>query len=144
MTPHNIWATEGLCDLFTHVAVGNLFSVYLENNFEGNFRLYLRWFCLILLSINIYIHVKYLELSISVPGTVGATQKQVITTLNGLINISWVCAIPNLDVFNIAINKESFQDCSTPWKWTIAKLEPNKPLLMRGADRRSKIGIFLW
>lgn len=55
-----------------------------------------------------------------------------------------LCAMPNLDIINIVINKESSQDCSAPWKGTIATLEPNKPLLMRGADRRSKIGTFLW
>lgn len=55
-----------------------------------------------------------------------------------------LCAVPKLGVFNIAINKKGLQDCSAPWMWTMAKLEPNKPLLMRGADRRSKVGIFLW
>lgn len=55
--------------------------------------------------------------------------------------------MPNLDDFNMDINKEILQDCSAPCKWAVAKLEPNKLLLMRGADRiigKSKKEKFLW
>lgn len=80
--------------------------------------------------------------------------KNKIKTRNNCINwlkkysLDVLYAIPNLDILNMFIRKtQSLQECSTSCKWAIAKLGPNKPLLMRGADRiieRSKEGKFLW
>lgn len=72
------------------------------------------------------------------PGTRRAKEKKGINNINWLnkYSLDRLFATCNLDILNMIINKIQFlQECSTPCYWTITKWEPNKQLLMRGADR---------